>query len=94
VRAGRDACPRRPTRDPGREPHRVACAYDRTLGRIAAHPGCADAGDGALGSRYVLQPGLAELSQALVDQFEVAGLKIVRTRLSTLRLSQWVSERR
>ncbi len=40
----------------------------------------------ALGSRYVLQPGLAEFSQTLVDQFEVAGLKIVRTRLSTLRL--------
>ena len=40
----------------------------------------------ALGSRYVLQPGLAEFDQALVDTFEFAGLKIVRTRVSTLRL--------
>jgi hypothetical protein len=40
----------------------------------------------ALGSRYVLQPGLAEFSQALVDKFEFSGLKIVRTRVSTLRL--------
>jgi len=40
----------------------------------------------ALGSRYVLQPGLAEFSQALVDKFEFAGLKIVRIRVSTLRL--------
>jgi len=40
----------------------------------------------ALGSRYVLQPGLAEFNQTLVDKFELAGLKIVKTRLSTLRL--------
>lgn len=40
----------------------------------------------ALGSRYVLQPGLAEFNQNLVDKFEFAGLKIVKTRLSTLRL--------
>jgi hypothetical protein len=40
----------------------------------------------ALGSRYVLQPGLAEFSQALVDKFEFSGLKIVRTRIATLRL--------
>jgi hypothetical protein len=40
----------------------------------------------ALGSRYVLQPGLAEFDQALVDTFEFAGFKIVRTRVSTLRL--------
>jgi hypothetical protein len=46
------------------------------LGRISA----------ALGSRYVLQPGLADFNQALLDKFELAGLKIVRTRLSTLRL--------
>jgi hypothetical protein len=40
----------------------------------------------ALGSRYVLQPGLAEFSQTVLDKFEFAGLKIVRLRLSTLRL--------
>ena len=41
---------------------------------------------GALGSRYVLQPGLAEFTQALIDKFEFGGLKIVRTRVSTVRL--------
>jgi hypothetical protein len=40
----------------------------------------------ALGSRYVLQPGLAEFSQTVLDKFEFTGLKIVRTRVSTLRL--------
>jgi hypothetical protein len=40
----------------------------------------------ALGSRYVLQPGLAEFSQTVLDKFEFSGLKIVRTRVSTLRL--------
>jgi hypothetical protein len=40
----------------------------------------------ALGSRYVLQPGLAEFSQTVLDKFEFAGFKIVRTRVSTLRL--------
>lgn len=40
----------------------------------------------ALGSRYVLQPGLAEFSQTLLDKFELWGLKIVRIRVSTLRL--------
>ena len=40
----------------------------------------------ALGSRYVLQPGLAEFTQAIVDKFEFAGLKIVRTRVLSLRL--------
>lgn len=40
----------------------------------------------ALGSRYLLQPGLAEFSQALVDKFEFSGLKIVKTRISALRL--------
>jgi hypothetical protein len=34
----------------------------------------------------VLQPGLADFNQVLLDKFEFAGLKIVRTRLSTLRL--------
>ena len=40
----------------------------------------------ALGSRYVLQPGLAEFSQSLFDKFELWGIKIVRTRIATLRL--------
>jgi len=40
----------------------------------------------ALGSRYVLLPGLADFNQVLVDRFEIAGLKIVRNRIITLRL--------
>lgn len=40
----------------------------------------------ALGSRYLLQPGLAEFNQSLVDKFEFTGLKIVKTRISALRL--------
>jgi hypothetical protein len=40
----------------------------------------------ALGSRYVLLPGLADFNQILVDRFEFAGLKLVRNRVITLRL--------
>jgi hypothetical protein len=40
----------------------------------------------ALGSRYVLQPGLAEFNQTVLDKFEFSGLKIVRTRVLALRL--------
>jgi hypothetical protein len=40
----------------------------------------------ALGTRYVLQPGLAEFTQALVDRFELSGFKLFRTRITTLRL--------
>ena len=40
----------------------------------------------ALGSRYVMQPGLAEFSQNLFDKFELWGIKIVRTRIAMLRL--------
>ena len=40
----------------------------------------------ALGSRYVMQPGLAEFSIGLFDKFEFWGIKIVRTRIATLRL--------
>jgi hypothetical protein len=40
----------------------------------------------ALGSRYVMQPGLAEFSQNLFDKFELWGIKIVRTRIATVRL--------
>ena len=39
-----------------------------------------------LGTRYVLQPGLAEFSQSLVDRFEFVGLKLLRSRVTTLRL--------
>ena len=39
-----------------------------------------------LGSRYVLLPGLADFNQILVDRFEIAGLKMVRNRIITLRL--------
>ena len=34
----------------------------------------------------MLQPGLAEFGQTVLDKFEFAGFKIVRTRVSTLRL--------
>jgi len=40
----------------------------------------------ALGSRYVMQPGLAEFSQSLFDKFEFWGIKIVRTRIAILLL--------
>jgi hypothetical protein len=40
----------------------------------------------ALGTPYVLQPGLAEFGQVVGDKFEVMGFKLVKTRLTTLRL--------
>src|SRR5262249_29206597 len=40
----------------------------------------------ALGSRYALQPGLAEFGQSLNDKVELEGINRVRTRVSTLRL--------
>jgi hypothetical protein len=40
----------------------------------------------ALGSRYVLLPGLAEFDHVLIDRFEISGLKLVRNRVTTLRL--------
>ena len=40
----------------------------------------------ALGSRYVLLPGLAEFNQVLVDKFEALGIKLVTNRVITLRL--------
>jgi len=40
----------------------------------------------ALGCRYVLLPGLAEFHHALLDRFEIAGLKLVQSRVTTLRL--------
>ena len=40
----------------------------------------------ALRSRYVILPGLAEFREVVVDRFEISGLKIVQSRISTLRL--------
>src|SRR5262245_11761104 len=40
----------------------------------------------ALGCRYALLPGVGDFSQSLIDQFEFAGIKIVRNRVVTLRL--------
>ena len=46
------------------------------LGRIGA----------TLGSRYVFLPGLAAVDQALLDRFEFSGFKLVRNRVTALRL--------
>jgi len=40
----------------------------------------------ALGLRYVLLPGLAQLDQVILDRFEIAGVKVVRTRVTVLRV--------
>jgi hypothetical protein len=40
----------------------------------------------ALGIRYVLLPGLAEFDQLIMDKYEAFGVKLVRSRLTTLRL--------
>jgi hypothetical protein len=40
----------------------------------------------ALDARYVLLPGLTDFNQVLIDRFEIAGLKMVRNRVITLRL--------
>jgi hypothetical protein len=40
----------------------------------------------ALGSRYVLLPGVAEFDQTIIDRFETIGVKVVRARVTTLRL--------
>ena len=40
----------------------------------------------ALASRYLMLPGVAEFDQTVIDKFEGLGLKLVRTRLTTLRL--------
>ena len=39
-----------------------------------------------LGSQYVLLPGIAEFDTEILDKFEAAGLKLVRNRVTTLRL--------
>jgi hypothetical protein len=40
----------------------------------------------AFASRYLMLPGLAEFHQTVIDKFEYLGLKILRNRLTTLRL--------
>jgi hypothetical protein len=40
----------------------------------------------ALGSQYVLLPGVAEFNQTIIDRFETVGLKVFRARVTTLRL--------
>ena len=40
----------------------------------------------ALGSRYVLLPGLVQFDEEVIDKFEAAGVKVVRNRVTTLRL--------
>ncbi len=39
-----------------------------------------------LGSRYVLLPGLAQFDAEILDKYEAAGLKLLRNRVTTLRL--------
>jgi hypothetical protein len=47
-----------------------------------------------LGSRYVLLPGLAQFEEAIIDKVEAVGIKLVRNRVTTLRLwlQLWDSE--
>jgi hypothetical protein len=40
----------------------------------------------ALGSSYLMLPGLAEFNQTVLDKFEALGFKALRTRITTLRL--------
>ena len=40
----------------------------------------------ALGFRYLLLPGLAQLDQVILDRFEIAGVKVIRTRVTVLRV--------
>ena len=40
----------------------------------------------AIGSRYVLLPGLAQFDEEILDKFETAGIKLVRNRVTELRL--------
>jgi hypothetical protein len=40
----------------------------------------------ALGLRYLLVPGITEFSHVILDRFEFSGVKIVRTRVTVLRL--------
>jgi hypothetical protein len=40
----------------------------------------------ALGLRYLLVPGMTEVNHVILDRFEFSGLKIIRTRVTLLRL--------
>jgi hypothetical protein len=40
----------------------------------------------ALGARYVLLPGIAQFDESIIDKFEAAGIKLLRNRVTTLRL--------
>jgi hypothetical protein len=40
----------------------------------------------ALGFRYMLLPGLAQLDLTILDRFEIAGVKVIRTRATVLRV--------
>jgi hypothetical protein len=40
----------------------------------------------ALEFRYLLLPGLAELNYLILDRFEIAGIKVIRTRVTLLRV--------
>jgi hypothetical protein len=39
-----------------------------------------------LGARYVLLPGVAQFDETIIDKFEAAGIKLLRNRVTTLRL--------
>jgi hypothetical protein len=39
-----------------------------------------------LGSRYILLPGVAQFDETIIDKFEAAGIKLLRNRVTTLRL--------
>jgi hypothetical protein len=39
-----------------------------------------------LGSHYLLLPGLAEFDQTIMDKYDFLGVKLVRTRVTTLLL--------
>ena len=39
-----------------------------------------------LGTRYVMLPGLAQLDETVLDKFEAGSLKLLRNRVTTLRL--------
>jgi hypothetical protein len=39
-----------------------------------------------LGSRYVLLPGLTQFDESIIDKYEAAGIKLLRNRVTTLRL--------
>jgi hypothetical protein len=47
-----------------------------------------------LGSRYVLLPGLAQFDESIIDKFEAVGIKLLRNRVTTVRLwlQLWDSE--